>query len=98
MSYPHDPAYIGGEMCFEARDIIRALKEHDVIQISWADGEGMLSGNPFAIQPKIMAVRVPSQKEAWALDAAKRAVGEGDDDAALEVLRTCEVSRAPASH
>jgi hypothetical protein len=81
----------GGRVGHDVYDIIRALKEHDQINITWGD-KGMLSGNPFVRYPRVLALDVSNEKQAWAIDAAKRAVSVGDDQAAYMALMELAVA------
>ena len=50
-------------------------------------GAVVLSGNLFVRNPAVLELDVWNEKQAWAIDAAKRAVSLGDDRAAHKALR-----------
>jgi hypothetical protein len=67
--------------------LIADLKRVDLVDIKWK-GRGMMCGNPFVANPRILDVVVKSEKQAWAINRAKEALGEGDEDRARAELAT----------
>jgi hypothetical protein len=65
--------------------LIADLKRLDLVEIKWK-GRGMLCGNPYVANPRILDVMVKSAKQAWAINRAKEALSQGDEDAARAEL------------
>jgi hypothetical protein len=60
------------------------LKRADLVDISYANGKGMLCGNLFPLCPEVVAVEVDTEEQAWAVNRAKEAITNGDETAARE--------------
>jgi hypothetical protein len=78
-----------GTIC-NARDLIERFKAVDVINVAWIDpvrGQQMLPiGEARSANPRMMTFRVPREFEVAVIMAAKRALDDADERAALDIL------------
>jgi hypothetical protein len=65
-----------------AETLMDALKASPMINITWGPETGMLCGNPFAESLTILDVSCSNEAQAWAINRAKEALSQGDEDAA----------------
>ena len=62
-----------------AEYLIGALKVATMVNITWGEERGMLCGNPLAEPFQLLAVACSNKKQAWAINRAKEAMGNGDE-------------------
>jgi hypothetical protein len=65
-----------------AEALIEALRETPLVNITWGGPTDMLCGNPFDENSQILAVSCGNEGQAWAINRAKEAISQGDENAA----------------
>jgi len=66
-------------------NLIAALRQADLVDLKWSD-KGMLCGNPLPENPKVLALIVADEANAWIINRAKEAISRGDDEVARAIL------------
>ena len=67
--------------------LIADLKRVDLVDIKWKR-RGMMCGNPYVTNPRVRDMVVKTEAQAWAINRAKEALSQGDEDAARAHLAT----------
>jgi len=65
-----------------ADTLIDALKKAAMVNISWGGELNMLCGNPLADELVILDISCGNEDQAWAINRAKGALSQGDEQAA----------------
>src|SRR5262249_30774080 len=92
MPLPEALPLAGGRVAYDARDIIAALKEADIIHVGWPGPDGRrrpmdVIGCSLVAVPELLDFSVRNERQAFALREAKIAVDAGDDVAAYFALQ-----------
>jgi hypothetical protein len=79
------PQQLSGPVRLELDDLIGLLRDAELVDIKWGT-KGMLCGWSVSTEPKVLALVVANEDQAWAINHAKEALSAGDEDAAYTFL------------
>jgi hypothetical protein len=79
------PEQLSGPVRLELDDLIALLRDAELVDIKWGT-KGMLCGWSVSTEPKVLALVVADEDQAWAINHAKEALSAGDEEAAYVFL------------
>jgi hypothetical protein len=83
MSYPQ----MSGPVTLDLDVLLAVLKDAELVDIKWGD-KGMLCGWSIPANPKVLALAVADEDQAWVINRTKQALSKGDDAGAYRILST----------